>query len=104
MLRTLATSSRSVVRISATSRVNYVLRISTTSRRSAGDHHAPPGLLGEGAPHGTVPTEVNQSTGLERLQILGHMDGVDVFDLQPLEVTRLGTKTDPILVKSYVSI
>ena len=103
MLRTFRTSSRAIVRTGAISRMNVTRGISTTSRRSAGDHHTPPALLGDGAPDGTIPTEVNQATGLERLQILGHMDGVDVFDMQPLEVTRLGTKKDPIAIKSYVS-
>src|SRR5260370_8318589 len=103
MLRTFRTPSRAIVLTGAISRMNVTRGISTTSRRSAGDHHAPPALLGDGAPDGTIPTEVNQATGLERLQILGHMDGVDVFHMQPLELTRLGTKQDPIPINPYIS-
>lgn len=77
--------------------------ISSTSTRFAG-HHAPPALLGEGAKPGSVPTDQDQSTGLERLQVLGHMEGIDVFDMQPLEVVKLGTKADPILIKSLVRV
>ncbi|RBR20704.1 uncharacterized protein FIESC28_05221 [Fusarium coffeatum] len=57
-------------------------------------------LFGPGAAPGTVPTDLEQSTGLERLEILGKMEGVDIFDMRPLEATRLGTMKDPIMVRS----
>jgi len=47
-------------------------------------------LIGPGAAPGTVPTDVEQATGLERLEILGKMEGVDVFDMRPLDASRLG--------------
>jgi cytochrome c oxidase subunit 5b len=52
-------------------------------------------LLPPGAPVGTVPTDFNQSTGLERLEILGKMQGVDVFDMKPLDASRKGTSRFP---------
>lgn len=55
----------------------------------------------EGAQPGTVPTDIEQATGLERLEILGKMQGVDVFDMKPLPSDRLGTLDDPIMVKSF---
>lgn len=45
----------------------------------------------------------NQSTGLERFELLGKLDGVDVFDMKPLKVERLGTMKEPISVYSLVS-
>ncbi|QPC68320.1 hypothetical protein HYE67_010551 [Fusarium culmorum] len=57
-------------------------------------------LFGPGAAPGTVPTDLEQSTGLERLEILGKMEGVDIFDMRPLDATRLGTMKDPIMVRS----
>lgn len=48
-------------------------------------------LLPPGAKVGTVPTDAEQSTGLERLEILGKMQGVDIFDMKPLDASRLGT-------------
>ncbi|KAI1865967.1 hypothetical protein JX265_006995 [Neoarthrinium moseri] len=57
-------------------------------------------LLGPGAAPGTVPTDLEQSTGLERLEILGKMDGVDIFDMRPLDSSRKGTIDNPIMVKS----
>ncbi|VUC37926.1 unnamed protein product [Clonostachys rosea] len=57
-------------------------------------------LYGPGAQPGTVPTDLEQATGLERLEILGKMEGVDVFDMKPLDASRLGTLQDPILVRS----
>ncbi|KKY18073.1 putative cytochrome c subunit vb [Phaeomoniella chlamydospora] len=57
-------------------------------------------LLGPGAKPGTVPTDLEQATGLERLEILGKMQGVDIFDMKPLPSDRKGTFEDPIVVKS----
>jgi len=37
-----------------------------------------------------VPTDLEQATGLERLEILGKMQGIDVFDLKPLPSDRRG--------------
>lgn len=47
--------------------------------------------MGPGAAPGTVPTDLEQSTGLERLEILGKMDGVDIFDMRPLDASRKGS-------------
>jgi len=47
-----------------------------------------------------VPTDLEQATGLERLEILGKMEGVDIFDMKPLDSSRLGTFKDPIVVRS----
>jgi len=57
-------------------------------------------LIGPGAAPGTVPTDIEQATGLERLEILGKMEGVDVFDMRPLDASRRGTLEDPIMVRS----
>lgn len=48
-----------------------------------------------GAKPGTIPTDAEQSTGLERLEILGKMQGIDIFDMRPLDASRLGTSEDP---------
>ncbi|KAL5119381.1 Cytochrome c oxidase subunit 4 [Pleosporales sp. CAS-2024a] len=57
-------------------------------------------LVPPGAQPGTVPTDVEQATGLERLEILGKMQGIDIFDMRPLDASRLGTPEDPIVVNS----
>ena len=44
-----------------------------------------------GAQPGTIPTDLEQATGLERLEILGKMQGVDIFDMSPLDASRKGT-------------
>jgi cytochrome c oxidase subunit 5b len=54
-------------------------------------------LLPPGAKPGTVPTDLEQATGLERLEILGKMQGIDIFDMKPLPSDRLG-KIDPCLL------
>ncbi|RKF63624.1 Cytochrome c oxidase subunit 4, mitochondrial [Erysiphe neolycopersici] len=61
-------------------------------------------LIPPGAEAGTIPSDLDQATGLERLEILGKMQGIDIFDLKPLDASRLGyilgTMDDPIIVKS----
>lgn len=47
-------------------------------------------LLPPGAERGTIATDLDQSTGLERFEILGKMQGVDVFDMKPLDASRKG--------------
>lgn len=47
-------------------------------------------LLPPGAEPGTVPTDLEQATGLERLEILGKMQGIDIFDMSPLPSDRKG--------------
>ena len=48
-----------------------------------------------GAEPGTVPTDIDQATGLERLEILGKMQGIDVFDMKPLDASRKGAYLFP---------
>ena len=56
------------------------------------------------ASHNAFFTSENQSTGLERFELLGKLEGVDVFDMKPLQVDRLGTMKEPIKVYSLVSL
>ncbi|KAL9026801.1 MAG: hypothetical protein Q9196_004593 [Gyalolechia fulgens] len=58
-------------------------------------------LLPPGAAPGTIPSDIEQATGLERLEILGKMQGIDIFDMKPLDSSRLGTLDNPIMVKSF---
>ncbi|MCJ1298263.1 Cytochrome c oxidase subunit 4 [Hypocenomyce scalaris] len=58
-------------------------------------------LLPPGAATGTVPTDLDQATGLERLEILGKMQGIDIFDMKPLDASRKGTLDNPIVVRSF---
>jgi cytochrome c oxidase subunit 5b len=62
----------------------------------------PPALLGPGSKSGAVPTDFEQATGLERLQLLGLMEGIDVFNTGPLIMTKMGTLKEPVIVPSYV--
>lgn len=57
-------------------------------------------LVGPGAEPGTIPTDLEQATGMERLEILGKIEGIDVFDMKPLDASRKGTLENPILVRS----
>ncbi|KAK5716934.1 Cytochrome c oxidase subunit 4 [Elasticomyces elasticus] len=63
--------------------------------------HGEHDLFAPGGTPGTVPTDLEQATGLERLEILGKMQGVDIFDMRPLDASRKGTLDNPITVKSF---
>lgn len=78
------------------------LRAFSTSVRVLSGGPPPPQLYGTGAKAGTVPTDIEQATGLERLQLLGELEGINVFDDSPLDASRLGTKANPVLVPSFV--
>ncbi|KAF8896339.1 cytochrome c oxidase polypeptide IV [Infundibulicybe gibba] len=78
----------------------YIRSFSTTFRVSSGGP-PPPQLYGEGGKPGQVPTDVDQATGLERLQLLGDLEGINIFDDSPLDASRIGTKANPIQVPSY---
>jgi cytochrome c oxidase subunit 5b len=60
-------------------------------------------LIGTGGQPGTVPTDLEQATGLERLELLAKLEGKELFDMEPLNMTHLGTKENPIVVKSMDS-
>ena len=79
--------------------------LSTSAIRRSDDHHAAaPSIYGVGAKPGEIPTDEAQSTGLDRVEVLGLLEGVDVFDLEPLDASRIGTLADPIKVFSVVRV
>ncbi|RAH52779.1 cytochrome c subunit VB [Aspergillus piperis CBS 112811] len=55
-------------------------------------------LIPPGAKAGTVPVDIEHATGLERLELVGKMQGIDIFDMRPLDASRKGTLEDPIIV------
>ncbi|KAG0208254.1 Cytochrome c oxidase subunit 4 [Mortierella sp. GBA30] len=83
----------------ASIRATPVARFSALSVRFGG-HHEVKVQQGPGAVPGAVATDLDQSTGLERAEILGKMQGKDIFDLAPLEVLVRGTKANPTIIRS----
>ncbi|KAG7089552.1 hypothetical protein E1B28_011225 [Marasmius oreades] len=78
-----------------------VRAFSVSSRSSSGGHGPPPPqIFGPGIQPGEVPGIHEQSTGLERLQHLGELEGIPAFDTAALDSSRVGTKQNPILVAS----
>ncbi len=96
-LRPVSLAARAAARPSMVART-----LSTTPARFSG--HPQPQIFGEGAKSGEVPTDDIQATGLERLQVLGAKEGVDVFDYKPLDSSRVGTLEDPVKVFSWVRL
>lgn len=58
-------------------------------------------LMSPGTTPGSVPTDLEHAVGLERLEIIAKMEGVDIFDMKPLDASRMGTLDNPIMVKSW---
>ncbi|KAF5098143.1 hypothetical protein D0Z03_001271 [Geotrichum reessii] len=75
--------------------------VATKTARNLAEVEGPETLIGSAAPEGAVPTDLQQETGLARLQLLGLREGIDVFDSRPLDASRRGTIADPIMVDSY---
>ncbi|CAL9728150.1 cytochrome c oxidase subunit 4, mitochondrial [Monosporozyma unispora] len=73
----------------------------TGTAHNLAEVNGPESLIGPGAKEGTIPTDLEQATGLERLELLGKLEGIDVFDTKPLDASRRGTMKDPIVVDSY---
>ena len=61
---------------------------------------AAPSLFGSKAGH--IPIDIEQATGLERLQLIGQLHGVDLFNMGPLLITKPGALADPTLVPACV--
>ncbi|KAJ7227214.1 cytochrome c oxidase polypeptide IV [Mycena pura] len=106
LLRCAINAARPIVRPALATRSKFgpstSLRAFSTTLRASSDHAAPPpSIFGPGGKSGEVPTDFEQATGLERFEMLGEMEGIDVFDETPLESSRVGTKKDPIMVLSY---
>lgn len=59
-------------------------------------------LIGKGAQPGTIPTNIDQATGLERLELLGELEGIDVFDMDTPITEGSGSPQDPYLVPTYL--
>ncbi|KAI9289510.1 cytochrome c oxidase subunit VB-domain-containing protein [Umbelopsis sp. AD052] len=96
---------RAAVRAIATPRPTVVRPFSVMGARLSGNvaHRDADSLIGPGGQPGTVPTDIEQATGLERLELLAKLEGKELFDMEPLNMTHLGTKQNPIVVKSMDS-
>jgi len=102
-LRSARTSSALTARAGLARPSSSLRTLSTSAIRRSDDHHASaPSIYGVGAKPGETPTDEAQSTGLDRVQVLGLLEGVDVFDLEPLDSSRIGTLTNPVKVFSVV--
>ncbi|CAO1615345.1 unnamed protein product [Sympodiomycopsis kandeliae] len=93
----LARATAPVLRTQAAS--SSVRCLSTSAIRRSDDHHAPI-IQGPGGKTGEIPSDYEQATGLERFELMGRMEGVDVFDQKPLQSDRIGTLKNPIIVNS----
>lgn len=90
-----------VARTFTTARVALQSKPAVKTAQSLSEVNGPETLIGPGAKEGEVPTDLEQATGLERLELLAKLEGIDLFDQKPLDSSRRGTMQDPIIVESY---
>jgi cytochrome c oxidase subunit 5b len=102
-VRPAAQAVRSNVTSTSTIPKIAVRTFSVTSTRLSGGAE-PPKLFGPGAPAGQIPSDELQATGLARLELLAEMQGVSLFDEEPLDSSRIGTLQDPVKVYSLVRV
>ncbi|KAI9221143.1 cytochrome c oxidase [Blastocladiella britannica] len=88
-----------VVRRAATASAAAVRPLSASAAR-LGDHGPAEPFVGPGGKPGSIPTDLEQSTGLRRFEYLSELEGKSAFDMKPLAMTHLGTPTNPIVVES----
>lgn len=100
VLRTAARPALSSARLTARPAAAAAHKALSTSavRRSS----KAPEIYGSGGKAGEIASDEEQATGLERFQLLGELEGVDMFDTAPLDSSRVGTPKDPIKVYSLV--
>ena len=60
--------------------------------------------IGPGAKPGAIADDIDQATGIERAELLSKLEGKELFDMSPLKVTSMGTKKNPVMVKSIDTI
>ncbi|KIY44047.1 COX5B-domain-containing protein [Fistulina hepatica ATCC 64428] len=104
MYRTVANAIRPAARswVRPAARAGVARAFSATSCAHSEEHHVTePSIFGQGGKPGEIPTNFEQATGVERFELLGQLQGTNVFDVDsPLDSSRVGTKKDPILVPS----
>ncbi|KAI5283238.1 Cytochrome c oxidase subunit 4 [Ascosphaera aggregata] len=54
------------------------------------DLKTPDDLYGPGVKPGEIPTDLDQATGVDRYELLHQMEGLDAWDMTPLESSRKG--------------
>lgn len=59
-------------------------------------------VVGPGAPDGVIPTDFEQTSGLERLEYLANVQGINIFLDEPLKIDAYGTLEKPVLVETVV--
>ena len=64
--------------------------------RTSGEPH-----VGSGAKPGTIASQVEQATGLEREEYLASLQGKKYFSLEPSNNKQFGTKQNPVVIYTH---
>jgi len=73
-------------------------KVSTKLEEATG----PNALFGPGNTEpGKQPSSFEIATGIDRLELLAKLEGIDMFDLNPLVQDRKGTPDDPVVIDSF---
>lgn len=97
--------ARPAARTFITSRVAFsgkpIAKEDEKSVFSLNDVTGPQDLFAPGGKDGEIPTDMEQAVGIERLEMLGKMQGIEIFDTKPLDSSRIGTLENPIVLDSF---
>lgn len=102
----LRTASTRPVRLFSTSRLVFSEKKNDTPAEFGVSHSlaeatSPNKLFGPGTKDPKAqPSSFEIATGLDRLELLAKMEGIELFDTQPLVQDRKGTPDDPVLIDS----
>eukprot|EP00834_Sanchytrium_tribonematis_P006975 NODE_571_length_5897_cov_0.529148.p8 type:complete len:136 gc:universal NODE_571_length_5897_cov_0.529148:3525-3932(+) len=55
---------------------------------------------GPGGQPDKIPTDLEQSTGAERIELMHHLQGEDPYDMSVTTLKTKGTEKNPVIVKS----
>lgn len=73
-------------------------KVSTNLSEATG----PNALFGPGTHEkGKQPSSFEIATGLDRLELLAKLEGIEIFDSAPLTQDRKGTPSDPVIIDSF---
>lgn len=74
----------------------------TKVSRNLEEATGPNALFGPGTTEkGAQPTSFEIATGIDRLETLAKLEGIELFDMAPLEQDRKGTPSDPYVIDSF---
>ena len=85
---------RSILRLKPTTKLNAVSR--PLFKQELPDSYK----YGPGGKPGKIPSDLEQATGAERIELVSNLQGEDPYDMSVTTLSKKGTHKAPVIVKS----